>query len=139
MSQLKGGDDLRKRIRALKLAFKPIGRQWGDNAVREMRPHVPVLTGKSRASIRVGNNTQKRTTVRGAFTLYFIDAGTKQHDIVPKKAKMLRFPIGGRTIYSRKVHQRGLRARPFRERSAREALRKTDGAEALIREWNRAA
>lgn len=136
---LKGKRQCQARMRALGQAFKPIGRQWGDLTVREMKPKIPVKTGKSRRSVRVRNNTMKRTTVVGRFTLYFRDAGTKAHDIMPRKAKALKFPIGGRTIYSRKVHQRGLRAHPFRERASREALRRTPMAQTVIKEWNRAA
>jgi hypothetical protein len=136
---LKGKRQCQARMRALSKAFKPIGRQWGDLVVSEMKPKIPVKTGKSRRSVRVANNTMKKTTVKGRFTLYFRDAGTKPHDIVPRKAQALRFPIGGRTMFSRKVHQRGLRAHPFRERAAREALRRTPAAATVIKEWNRAA
>jgi hypothetical protein len=126
-------------MKALRQAFKPVGRQWGDRTVREMRPQTPVRTGKALASIRVRNNTQRKTVVAGRYYLIFRDRGTKAHDILPKRAKVLAFPIGGHTIYSRKVHQRGLKAHPYFRRSAVAALRSTPAAKIIIDQWNRAA
>jgi hypothetical protein len=138
-SQLKGGDDLRRRIKAIRLAFKPIGAEWATTTAGIMRPAVPNRTGRLRKSFRKRNATQKRAVVGGHYTAYFVDAGPKAHDIVPKGAKRLVFPIGGRTIYSRKVHHRGYRARPFRARSAREGYRRTPKVAEIINQWNRAA
>jgi hypothetical protein len=136
---VKGSRELRARLRSLKLAFKPIGRSWGDETVRQARPRVPVRTGRLRKSIRVRNNTQRRTTVAAHYTAYFVDKGPKPHAIKAKRARMLVFPIGGRTIFSRAVHHRGYRGRPFRERAARDALRLTPHAQKIIEQWNRAA
>lgn len=139
MSQLKGADQLRRRINALQKAFKPIGRAWGDRTVEYMKPAIPVRTGATRRSVRVRNNTKRRTTVFASYKTNFIDAGTKAHDEVPKHALTLAFPVGGRTVFSRKVHQRGLRARPFKARAARKALAETPYRDVLTREWNGAA
>jgi hypothetical protein len=138
MSQLKGADHLRKRINALQKAFKPIGRQWGDRTVRNMKPSIPILTGETRRSIRVKNNTKRYTRVVGSYKTAFIDAGTKAHDEVPKHGLTLAFPVGGSTVFARKVHQRGLRARPFKARAARQALADTPYRDILIKEWNEA-
>ena len=139
MTTLRGGKELKARIKALKLAFKPIGRTWGRETVSLSRSAVPVRTGRLRKSIRVRNATQKRTTVVAHFTAYFIDAGTKPHDIRPRKARRLVFEVSGRTIFARKVHHRGTKARPFRVRAANEALRRTDVKAQLIDVWNEAA
>lgn len=136
---LKGSRELRARLKALRLAFKPIGREWGDEAVKQSATRVPVRTGRLRKSFRVRNNTQRKTTVVGHYTAYFVDKGPKPHTIKSKRARTLVFPIGGRTIFSRAVHHRGYRARPFRERAAREALRRTPAAQKVIEQWNRAA
>lgn len=136
MSRLKGAPQLRARLKSLKVAFKPIGRKWGQEDVRLNRAHVPVRTGRLRRSFRVRHNSQKRATVYGHFTAYFIDKGTKPHIIRPKRASRLVFQSGGQTIFARKAAHRGIRARPFRARAAREALQRTDVPQALVDAWN---
>lgn len=139
MSTLKGGEQLSRRLKALKLAFKPIGRDWADETAQEMRVRVPVKTGRLRGSFRRRNATQKKATVVGHYTAYFVDAGPKPHDIVPKRAKGLVFQGRSGTIFARKVHHRGYRARPFRAAAARAGLRKAPLGDALTKAWNDAA
>lgn len=136
---LKGGPQLRARLKALRQVFKPIGKEWADDAARLMRPQVPVRTGRLRASFRRRNATQRKATVVGHYTAYFIDAGTKAHVVRPRKAKRLVFESGGRTIFAKKVNIGRVAARPFRTRAAREALRRNPLAASVIDAWNRAA
>jgi hypothetical protein len=126
-------------MRALKLAFKPMGREWGDEYVNVSRPMVPERTGRLRKSIRVKNNTQRKTTISAHFTASFVDAGTIAHNIEPKRGSYLAWNSGGRTIFARKVNHPGQRAKPFRARAAREALRRKPLANKIIEQWNRAA
>ena len=39
------------------------------------------------------------------------DEGTKPHPIVPRNATVLRFPAGGRVVYTRRVNHPGTKAR----------------------------
>jgi len=136
---LKGSPELQRRLRAIGQTFKPVGRKWADTTVNLAKPAVPVKTGRLRKSIRRKNASMKRATVVAHFTAPMVDAGTKPHTIVPKRAKNLVFQAGGQTIFARKVHHRGARAQPFRQKAAREALRRTPMAEELIKLWNEAA
>jgi hypothetical protein len=135
---LRGSPQLRARLRAIKLTFKPLGKEWADETAAIMRTEVPSKTGRLRASIRRRNATQRKATVVGHYTAYFIDKGTKRHDETPKKATALRFESGGNTIFSRKVDHPRTAARPFRKRAAQEGLRRHPMAAELIREWNSA-
>jgi hypothetical protein len=134
-----GGNDLRKRLNALKVAFKPIGRQWGRATVKSGRPMVPVQTGRLRRSLRVTSASQKRARVGGHYTAYFIDAGVKPHVIKKKGPGTLVFKGRRGTVFAKKVNHRGFRARPFRKRMAQEGLRQTPMAQILIDQWNDAA
>ena len=136
---LKGTPQLRKRLRALSLAFKPAGKAWADDTAKLMRPQVPFLTGRLRKSIKRKNATQKRATVAAHYSAFFVDKGPKPHKIKPKRARMLRFQAEGRTVFARAVHHRGYRGRPFRQRAAREALRRNPMTTAVIEAWNKAA
>lgn len=138
MSQLKGGNDLRKRLKALHLAFKPIGRAWGNRTVDRYRPSVPVVTGKTRKSFRVSSATQKRARVSGSYIAYFIDKGPKPHTIKAKTGGTLVFKGNRGTVFAKQVHHRGYRGRPFRARQARAALADTPMHEELVNAWNRA-
>lgn len=139
---LRGSPELRRRLKAIKTVFKPAGREWADLTVKEARRRMqtgPHATGKTRASIRRRNASQKKATVVGNYPVNFIDAGTKEHDIKPRKVKALKFEAGGRTIFTKKVHKRRQPARPFKKASGEAALKKVDILADLIELWNRAA
>jgi hypothetical protein len=136
---LKGKRELNARLKALRTVFKPIGKAWGKSAVGEMRSRIPVKEGKLKRSVRVTSSTQKKVRVGAFYTAYFVDAGPKAHLIAPKQSRVLAYPQGGQTLFARKVHHRGYRARPFRQRAAEEALRKNPMAVEVIAAWNAAA
>lgn len=136
---LKGGPELKRRLRAIQLTFKPVGRKWADHTAEAGRDMVPVRTGRLRKSIRRKNATMKRATVAAHYTATFVDGGTKAHDIVAKTGGSLAFKSGNRSVFARKVHHRGARAQPFKKRAAREGMRKTPMAKELIDLWNKAA
>ena len=138
-ARLKGGPELRRRLKAIQLTFKPVGRKWADATADVARSRVPVKTGRLRQSIRRKNATQKRATVSAHYTATFVDGGTKAHDITAKTGGTLAFPGGGGTIFAKKVHHRGAKAQPFKKRAAEDALRRHPMAQTLIDEWNRAA
>jgi hypothetical protein len=135
---LKGGRELRARLRALRESSKPIRREWAVDAKEIAQRKVAQRTGKTRRTFRI-SNTLKRTAVVGSYVAYFIDAGPKRHAIVAKKAPRLIFQAGGRTIFARKVNHPGYRGRPFRAAAAHEALRRNPLAQGVIDQWNKAA
>jgi len=135
----KGGPELRARLNAIKTVWKPIARKWGRADVMEMRRRVPVKTGRLRKSFRVTSVTGKRVRVGGHFTAYFVDAGPKPHVIKARGKGEMIFRVKGKTIFTRQVHHRGYRARPFRQAAAVEAMRQTPQAAEVIKLWNDAA
>mgnify|MGYP004705608851 CR=1 FL=1 len=137
--KLTGGRELRARLKAARLMFKPYGLLWAETTADEARRRVPSRTGRLRRSIRKKNATQRRATVVGHFTGNFVDAGSEAHDIVAKNAPRLIFQDRGRTIFTRKVHKQRIAGRPFKRPSAEAAFRRHPMSDTLIREWNRAA
>lgn len=138
-SSVRGSRELRARLRAIQQTFKPAGREWAEEAAEIMSHAVPVRSGRLQRSFRVKNASQRRASVAGHFTAFFIDAGTKAHEIKARKAPRLIFNVGGNTIFAKKVNHPATKAAPFRERSAQEALRRKPLVTKLIELWNRAA
>lgn len=136
---VQGARELRARLKAAGLMFKPYGRLWADTTAEEARRRVPVRTGRLRKSIRRRNATQRRATVVGHFSANFVDAGVKAHDIKARKAPLLIFEAGGRTIFAKKVHKQRIAARPFKRDAAEAGLRRHPMKETLIEMWNKAA
>ncbi len=136
---LQGASALRSRLKAIKTVFKPAGRQWADETARIAKTMVPVRTGKTRDSIRRRNASQKKATVVGYYPVNFIDAGSKEHDIKPKKMSVMKFTDGGGPVFARKVHKRAIAARPFKKEAARRGLEKVNILKDLIDLWNKAA
>jgi hypothetical protein len=139
MSALKGSPEFKARLKAAGQMFKPYGREWADEYVVVAQRIVPVVTGKTRRSIRRRNATQRKATVVAMFTAIFIDKGTAAHRIVPKNARSLYFTDGGSSHFVPKVNHPRTRAHPFRQRAMDEAIRHKPMAERLIKEWNGAA
>lgn len=136
---LKGSRELRARLKAIRQVFKPAGREWADYTAEEARRRVPVRSGATRNSIRRRNASQRKATVVGHYAVNFIDAGTKAHDIKPRRQSVLKFEAGGKTVFARKVHKRATPARPFKKESAEVGLRKTNLIADLVDLWNKAA
>lgn len=136
---LKGGPELKKRLRAIGQSFKPIGRSWADQTVKLYRSHTPVDTGATRRSIRRRNATTRRATVVGSFKVRFINAGTRAHDEVPRNKRSLRFHKSDRTIFAKKVHHPRTTGSHYLRRDALQAFRDHPMAEELVRQWNEAA
>ena len=135
---LTGKQQLNARLKAIKQSFKPIGKAWADEDVRQNRADVPVRTGRLKASFRVRNATQRKATVYGHFTANFVDAGTKPHR-EDAHNRALKFQAHGTTLFAPKVQHRGAKSQRFKRAAAMEALRKNPMALELIKQWNNAA
>lgn len=86
---------------------------------------APVDTGRLRASIRI--EARRTFTLRSVYTIGsdveyadMVHGGTRPHIIRPKTKQVLRFKVGGRTVFARVVHHPGTKARPFLDRALRE-------------------
>jgi hypothetical protein len=87
--------------------------------------HAPVDTGRLRSSIG-GRITTRLDAVHGEVSTnvkyaLLVHNGTKPHEIRPKAAKALRFKVGSRIVYARRVHHPGTKARPFLTDALRQA------------------
>lgn len=143
-----GAAALSARLRALAVVWRPISRDWAAETVVQAKRRVPRKTGRLQRSIKVTRLDDRRAVVEAHYTAYFIDSGTKAHD-EPKrrgtrskrqnKAALVFTGRGGNTIFAKKVHHPKTRAQPFREESAKEAIRRHPlGAQAVLA-WNKGA
>lgn len=135
---LQGAKELHARLRAIRTVFKPVARDWTKDVVELSRERIPIRTGKTRGSVRVKNASQRKATVVAFYPVNFIDAGTKKHTVEAKKAKVLRFNVGGQPLFRRKATIPAKAARPFKKEVAQQALAKTDILGQLITLWNSA-
>ena len=136
---LQGARELRRRLKAIKTVFKPVGRRWADDTATRAKRYVPKRTGRTAASIRRKNASMKKATVQAVYTARIVAKGSKPHIIRARKAKAMKFTVGGRPIFTKKVHHRGHKGNDFAERAAREALQQNPMAKELVDLWNEAA
>lgn len=85
-------------------------------------------TGRLRSSIRADPPRlfTLRPSVRVGSDLDYaewVHDGTRPHTIRPRRAKALRFVVGGRVVYAKVVQHPGTRPRPFLDRALREVAR----------------
>lgn len=154
-ASLVGADDLRARLKAIRQnVFKPMARDWADEATRIGRDKVNAMNmpysgyGEKRSkpqarllpSIRRKTATMRKAVVVGSYHAYFVDAGVKPHSLKARPSTVNRAARQGRTIFSRAGRKHpGYAARPFRGATAVEAYRKHPAGEAVVKAWNEAA
>ena len=140
-----GVAELKARLKAIRVnVAKPAGKEWADEAVLIARGRVGSMTmpyskGALVASIRRKSATQKKAVVVAIYHSYFVDAGVVPHSMVNRKARPKS--AAGKTIFARaarKPHP-GYKARPFRGKTATEALRRKPIRDKVIKAWNEAA
>ena len=136
---LKGSRELRARLKAIRQAFKPIGKDWADKTVTLARSRVRRRSGKTASSIRVRNASQRKAAVQATHGARFLEAGTKPHPIQPRRMRALKFSVGGRTVFATRAQHRGMTKRPFLRNSAREVLERMPLLQRAIELWNKAA
>lgn len=77
-------------------------------------------TGELRGTVDILDTGaySKRLIVPASYAKY-VNGGTKPHPITPKKeGGFLRFVVGGRVVYAKKVDHKGTSPRPFLEHAA---------------------
>jgi Bacteriophage HK97-gp10, putative tail-component len=148
--QIKGMPQLQSRFNAIK-PTPGFMAKLGATAIAEQKRLVPRKTGNLARSIGLGSITARSVqTVATANYAAFVEFGTRAHEIVPKRAKALRFAVGGNArlsgtprsgapvIFAKRVRHPGTRAKPFMVPGATEAVNKL-GPEFIVRQWNGAA
>lgn len=138
---LQGGPELKARLRAIKTVFKPVGREWADDVVRLAKPRIPVgrdTQGRphTRDTVRRTNATLSKARVGAFYPVNFIDHGTAEHAVAPKKAKVLRFTVNGKPQFAKRARIPAKAARPFKAEVGRQALAQVDIIGQLIKLWN---
>lgn len=123
------------------------------SGVAEAKALVPRRTGNLARTIRVGpiTATSAEILAGGAVNVGYaaaVEFGSRAHDIVPRKAKVLAWggsrTLGGRlksgskpTFFAKRVHHPGTRPHPYLVPGLRKASEKL-GPEAIITAWNQA-
>lgn len=114
---------------ALSRTIRGASRNELDAAARQVLNRAkilaPVDTGRLRASIRI--ESKRTLTLRTIYTIGsdvfyapYVNDGTRPHQIRPKRAKALRFKVGGRTVFAAVVNHPGTKPNPFLDRALRE-------------------
>lgn len=148
--EVRGKDQLLARLNAIK-PNPELMRLFALEAIAEQKRLVPRKTGNLGRSIGLGSITANTAeTVAGANYAAYVEFGTKGHDIVPRRAKALRFAVGGNrrlsgtprrgapVIFAKRVRHPGTRAQPFMVPGAQHALEEV-GAKAVVDAWDGAA
>lgn len=136
---LKGSRELRRRLKAIRTVFKPVGKTWAEKTVHLAASRVEVKTGKTRASIRVKNASMRKAAVEAKGGARFLEAGTKAHIIRPKRFRALKWNASGQPMFAKKVNHPATKAKPFLRRSGRDVLEQSDMLQELLKLWNQAA
>lgn len=101
--------------------------RFAGRVVPNARGRVNVRSGELRDSIghtparAVGTQARTEVFARAEHAIW-IHEGTRPHEIRPRRAKALRFTIGTRVVFARRVWHPGTTANPFLRDAIREEL-----------------
>jgi len=80
----------------------------------EARERAPVRTGRLRESISLIKVNDLHYVVGSPLEYaVYVERGTRPHIIRPKRARALRFVVGGETVFARLVRHPGTKPHPF--------------------------
>ena len=112
-------------------------RRIGRLMIPTLKGQTPVRTGKLKSTtifqIQGAPDTQILEIRQGArspegvFYGELVRRGTAPHVIVPRKAKALRFMIGGEVVFAKRVNHPGTKANPYHVRALSSARSRIDG------------
>lgn len=97
--------------------FRQTMGEESDRLETILQNNAPKRTGQYAAGIHTtltGTDENLKITITDPQPLgSYIRFGTRPHPIYPVRAKMLRFTVGGRVVFARKVNHPGTKANPF--------------------------
>lgn len=91
------------------------------------KEEVPIKTGALRRSITMDYRPIAVSIYPAVNYALPVHEGQKPHVITPKTKKVLRFRVGGKLVYVRKVNHPGSKANPFVERTVTKSEGKVNG------------
>jgi hypothetical protein len=130
---------LQRRLKAVRLSFKPMGKDWASSTASQANRTAPQRSGRLAKSHKVKSATQRRATVVALFYGRFVNRGVRPHAIKARNSPSLIFNVGGRTIFAKAVRHRGHRGTRYVDKAAQRALREHVSTDALIDAWNHGA
>lgn len=157
---LEGLDSLRKRFAAITDHRQLLGR-LGLLSVQYAKEAVPRKTGNLGRTIRLGAVTEDSAQIiagglEGVGYARVVEFGSRPHDIVPRRKRVLHFVPGGVTgpkgnvrltgtarsgvtgVFAMRVHHPGTKPHPYLIPSAQRAISDA-GVVSIVQAWNEAA
>ena len=118
---LRGSRELRRRLKAIRTVFKPIGRRWADGTVKRAQDRVAVKTGKTKRSIRRRNASQRKAAVVATHGARFLESGTQAHTLKARRFQAMKFNVAGQPRFARMAS--GVRCRSQCRRNSSRFMR----------------
>lgn len=102
-------------------------RRRAPQVLNRAKIRAPVRTGRLRASGKIEYTgflgfRPRATVIFDVDYAAAVNDGTRPHVIRPRRAKALRFKVGGRWVYARVVHHPGTKGTRFLDKALRDVL-----------------
>lgn len=124
--------DRNQLTRVIQGESRRVLRQRAPQVLNRARVLAPVDTGRLRSSGSIQYSgfftfRPKATIVFNVEYAQMVNDGTRPHVIRPKNKQVLKFQMGGRTVYAKYVNHPGTKAKPFLDRAVREVMGRAPG------------
>ncbi|MEM2922519.1 MAG: hypothetical protein QXF26_09425 [Candidatus Bathyarchaeia archaeon] len=121
--EIRGLEELRKTLSRISETFKKDLIEESINVIWEKaREYAPVRTGfLSEHIVKEVEVGRGRVISQAPYSAY-VEFGTRPHIIRPRRARALRFEIGGEVIFARYVRHPGARGQFYMRRALEDAM-----------------
>jgi hypothetical protein len=133
---LHGAREFRNRLEGIRHTGESVAEDWADTGAEKVRAEIPRVTGATAASIE-GEADSTGGRITGGQAITFLIGGTAAHTELPVNAQAMRFAVGGRTVFTKRVMHPPTSGNPRILDAARGAL--SGMAAVCIGLWNKAA
>jgi len=120
--EVKGLKELRKMLEEIPEQVRGILEDLTRETYEKAVQYAPERTGFLRRNIVWSVEGLTGRVISQAPYSAYVEFGTRPHMIFPRRARVLRFEVGGRTVFARYVHHPGTRGRFFMRRALQDAL-----------------
>ena len=129
---INGLSNLTKNLGGVETASNAIFKNAMDQSLTAVtniaKANSPFKTGKLRRSIHpIMKNVLEGQVSTGTEYAKYVEEGTRPHVIVPKRAKVLAFKVGGSMVFARRVNHPGFAGRWYMKKSGQQSVNVVKG------------
>lgn len=96
--------------------------ELAEYCAEQISEYAPVRTGLLAGSVKIEKRELYAVVGPTAYYAPFVEFGTKPHMIYPRRARALRFEVGGEVVFAKRVSHPGTQAQEFVKQAVKDTI-----------------